>query len=168
MFGLCNLPPVSAWHTPCDRSKSSPCSEFRGRYWDKTPEQSEGRKSVVCDVFSRPLQRSSRTRAHSLNRVTWFPRLLVIGLAAFAMLAMAPPTGSVDDDDDPGPSTIAIVVSRINGSLDSRSTTQTQQYEINTFTTSLTEPPRRVRALEAKISWHTGRSILKSFCLLRC
>lgn len=82
---------------------------------------------------------------------------------------MAPPTGSGDDDEeDLGPSAIAIVASRINGSLSSGSTTQTQQHEPNTVTTAPTEPPRRVRALEAKISWHAGRSMLKSFRLLRC
>ena len=42
MFVLCNLSPVSAWHTPCARSKSSSCPKFRGRYRDKTHEQSEG------------------------------------------------------------------------------------------------------------------------------
>lgn len=169
MFVLCNLSPVSVWHTPCARSKSYSCSEFRGRYRDGTHEQSEGARPVVCYVFSRTLQRSNHTRAHFLNRVTLSPRLLVIGLVAFAILAMAPPTGSVDDDqEDAGPSTIAIVASPINSRLSSRSITPTQQHEPNTLTSAPTEATRRVRALEPKISSHGGRSMLKSFCLLRC
>lgn len=168
-FILCNLSPVSAWHTPCARSKFYSCSEFRGRYRERTHEQSEGRRSVVCDVFSRNRRRSNHTGAHFLNRVTWSSRPWVVGLVALALLAMAPPTGSGDDDEaDLGPSAIAIVASRVNGSLSSRSTTQTQQHEPNTVTTAPIEPRRRVRALEAKISWHAGRSMLKSFCLLRC
>ena len=122
---------------------------------------------MVCDVFSRTLRRSNHTAAHFLNRVTWSSRLWVVGLVALALIAMAPPTGS-GDDEDLGPSAIAILASGINASLGSRSTNQVQQYEPNTLTTAPTEPPRSVRALEAKITWHAGHSILKSFCLLRC
>lgn len=129
----------------------------------------KGPKSAVCDVFSRTLQRSNRTRANFLNRVTWYPRLLVMGLVAFALLAMAPPTGAVDDDEeDPGPSSIAMVASRINGSLSSRSTTQTQQHEPNAVATEPARKPCEVRAREANFSWHGDRWMLKSFCFLRC
>ena len=168
MFVLCSLSSVSAWHTPCARSKFSLCSDFRGRYRDKTHEQSEGPKSVVCDVFSRTLRRSNHTRAHFLNRVTWSPRLLVIGLVALALLSMAQPTGSDDDEEDPGPSAIAIVASRINGALTLSGTCRTQERERSATPTAPALTPRRVHALEARISWHAGRSMLKSFCLLRC
>ena len=129
----------------------------------------EGPKSAVCDVFSRTLQRSNRTRAHFLNRVTWYPRLLAVGLVAFALLAMAPPTGAVEDDEeDPGPSAIAIVASRINSPLSSRSTTQAQQHEPNTVATEPASTPCAVRARGADFSRHGDRWRLKSFCFLRC
>ena len=119
--------------------------------------------------FSRTPERSNPTRAHFLNRVTWSPRLLVIGLVAFALLAMAPQMRSVDDDEeDLCLPAISIVASRITSSLSSRSTPQRQEYERNTVTTAPALTPRGVRAREANFSWPGGRSMLKSFCLLRC
>ena len=167
-FVLCNLSPlVPGTRRALDRSPPRVRS-FEDATGIKLTSNPKAPKSVVCDVFSRTLQRSNRTRAHFLNRVTWSPRLLVIGLVAFALLAMAPPTGSVNDEDDPGPSAIAIVASRINGSLSSRCTTQTQQYEPNTLATEPVRKPCAVRAREANFSWHGDRWMLKSFCFLRC
>jgi hypothetical protein len=104
-----------------------------------------------------------------LNRVTWCPRLFVIGLVAFALLAMAPQMRSVDEDEeDYGPPDISIVASRIDRSLSSRNTAQRQPYEPKTVTTAPARTPRGVRTREANFSWYGGRSILKSFCLLRC
>jgi hypothetical protein len=100
-----------------------------------------------------------------LNRVTWSPRLFVIGLVAFALLAMAPQMRSVDEDEeDQVPPDISIVASRIDSSLRSRSTAQRQPYEPKTVTTAPALAPRGVRAREANFSWYGGRSMLKSFC----
>ena len=166
-FILCNLSPlVLGTRRALDRS-STRVRSFDDATAKELTSNPMGHRSVLCDVFSRTLRRSNHTAAHFLNRVTWSSRLWVVGLVALALIAMAPPTGS-SDDEDLGPSAIAIVASRINGSLSSRSTNHIQQHEPNNLTTAPTEPPRRVRALEAKISWHAGHSTLKSFCLLRC
>jgi hypothetical protein len=123
---------------------------------------------VVCGVFSRTLQRSNHTGAHFLNRVAWFPRLLLIGLVALALIAMAPPKGSADDDEDPGASAIGILASRIDSSLRSRSTTERQHHEPDTDTKPLALTPGGAHTGNANFSWHGGRSTLQQFCSRRC
>jgi hypothetical protein len=82
---------------------------------------------------------------------------------------MVPQLHSVDDDEeDLCPPAISIVASRIDSSLSSSSTALRQRYEPGTVRTAPALTPPEVRVREANFSWHVGRSMLKSFCLLRC
>jgi hypothetical protein len=127
------------------------------------------RVSSACDAFLGLYSGAKPTRAYFLNRVTWTPRLLVIGLVAFALLAMAPQMRSIEDDEENSCTPeFAIVVSRIDGSLSFRGTDQGQESERDAAPTAPALTSRGVRAREAKFGRHGGRSILTSSCLLRC
>jgi len=124
---------------------------------------------VVRDVSRILFRGSTPTRGHFLNRNTWSRRLAVIGFVAFALLAMAPQmrTGA-DDVEDLDPPVIAMVGSRINGSLYSTSTARRQESNQNTDTIVPALNRRGVRDDQVSLSLEDGRSILRLFCSLRC
>lgn len=104
--------------------------------------------------------------------MTRFQRpFLLVGLVALSLFVMVPQMSLVDDDDDGGPDLAAIAVVKRPISGPSNCARKDEWPQISHNTVALASDAIQFRPLGADRSdpiLPDSRSILQSFCLLRC